>query len=83
VSVTGFADSSLTVFDRTHATGVLEVHQTVFDGEGGGGVENLGGPSAFAGSTDNRHLYGAANSDNAVVLFRRLSWNTFFADDFE
>lgn len=81
VFVTGFADGSLTVFDRTGTSGALRVHQTVFDGEGG--VENLGGPAALAASPDNRHLYVAANTDNAIVLFRRLSWNTLFEDDFE
>ena len=80
VFVSGYADGSLTAFDRHGASGALEVHQTVFDGEGG--VEHLGGAGALAPSADNRHLYVVANTDNAIVLFRRLSWNTIFEDGF-
>lgn len=71
VFVTGFVDHSLTVFTRTPA-GALTPRQTVFDDEGT--VQDLGGPTAMASSSDDRHLYVAASTDNAILVFRRLGY---------
>ena len=85
VFVTGFADDSLTVFTRNTGNGpqagMLTLRQTVFDDEGE--VHNMAGPAAIAASSDNRHVYVAANLDNAVMIFRRLSWDAMFRDGFE
>jgi 6-phosphogluconolactonase (cycloisomerase 2 family) len=85
VFVAGFADDSLTVFTRNGGTGpqagLLTLRQTVFDDEGE--VHNMAGPAALAASSDDRHLYVAANLDNAVMIFRRLSWDAMFEDGFE
>jgi 6-phosphogluconolactonase (cycloisomerase 2 family) len=85
VFVAGFADDSLTVFTRNGGAGpqagMLTLRQTVFDDEGE--VHNMAGPAALAASSDDRHLYVAANLDNAVMVFRRLSWDSMFEDGFE
>lgn len=80
--VTGFADSSLTVFERaTHdgsqqQAGDLRLRQVFFDGEGQ--VDQLQGPVAVAASPDDQHVYVAANTDNALVVFRRASADVIF-----
>lgn len=87
VFVTGNADDSLTIFRRRPSNaatepGKLSVHNTVFNGDNG--LNHLSAPGAMASSGDNRFLYVAASGDNgAVVVYRRLSANVLFQDDFE
>ncbi len=85
VFVVGFADSSLTVFRRalsdgtTTQSGDLTVRQTVFDGEGQ--VDNMQGPAAVVASHDNQYIYVSATVDNAIVQFRRVSYDAIFGSD--
>lgn len=85
--VTGFADSSLTLFERmTEARdgfdiGDLRVRQTLFDEQGT--VLNMAGPTAMAASADDAHLYVVATVDDAVVVFGRISVDILFRDGFE
>jgi 6-phosphogluconolactonase (cycloisomerase 2 family) len=86
--VAGFADHSLTSFERSVsaggglAAGDLRARQTLIDGDPG--VSNMAGPVALALSNDERNVYVAANIDNAIVRFRRSSFpNGIFADGFE
>lgn len=85
VFVVGFADSSLTVFRRAQTEGSetqpgdLTVRQTVFDGEGQ--VDNMQGPAAVVASHDNQYIYVSASVDNAIVLFRRASYDVIFGGD--
>lgn len=88
VYIAGFADHSVTVFNRALINGVnttagaLTVRQTIFDGDVG--VTALAGPVAFAVSPDDRHLYVAANVDNAIARFGRLALlPAMFANGFE
>jgi DNA-binding beta-propeller fold protein YncE len=85
VFVTGFSDNSLTVFSRNNGSGsgagMLTLRQTLFDGEGQ--VLSMAGPAAIAASQDNRHVYVVANLDNAIMIFRRLSFDDLFGDGFE
>lgn len=87
VFVTGSADDSLTIFNRragnaTTEPGNLNVSSTVFNGDNG--LNHLSAPGAMASSGDNRFLYVAASGgDGAVVVYRRLSANILFEDDFE
>jgi len=88
VYVAGFADDSFSIFRRATvaSTGVvvgdLSIQQTVFDGEGQ--VALLNGPVAIAASPDDRHIYVAASTDNAIVVFSRDPNNsTLFVDSFE
>lgn len=84
--VTGFADSSFTVFRRTSSdedaanAGDLVVSQTLFDDQGR--TEYLAGPTDIVVSHDDRHVYVVANEDNAIVVFTRLSADEIFTDPF-
>jgi len=85
VFVTGNADDSLSVFDRTTAgaqAGALAIHRTVFKGDNG--LVHLSQPGAMAASMDDRFVYVAASGgDSAIVVYRRLSINDLFSDSFE
>lgn len=74
----GFADDSFTVFARAQ-DGDLMPKQAVFDGQGP--VQHLSGPVALEASADDKHVYVAAETDNAVLMFRRLG--PMFGDGFE
>lgn len=84
--VTGFDDNSLTVFRRTTtdedatSAGDLAVRETLFDDQGR--TAHLGGPTDMAASSDDRHIYVVANTDNAIVVFTRLSVDPVFSDGF-
>jgi len=43
----------------------------------------MAGPTALATSLDDRHVYVAANLDNAIMIFRRLASDPLFDDGFE
>jgi 6-phosphogluconolactonase (cycloisomerase 2 family) len=85
VFVVGFADSSLTIFRRaltegaTTLAGDLTVRQTVLDGEGQ--VDNMQGPAAVVASQDDQFIYVSAAVDNAILQFRRTSYDVIFGDD--
>jgi DNA-binding beta-propeller fold protein YncE len=88
VFVTGFADNSLTLFERMQPgndaglpAGDLRLRQTVFDDAGA--VLNMAGPTAVVPSADDEHLYVVANTDDAIVVFRRISVDEVFTNDFE
>lgn len=88
--VAGFSDSTLTIFDRLleehgeRRAGELDIRQTVFDDQGG--VTAMGGPTRVIASDDNRHIYVVANTDDAIVVLRRLPVaeedDRVFGDDF-
>lgn len=86
--VAGFADSSVTVFARVLAdgpgvaAGALIPRQTIVDGDEP--ITSMAGPVAFALSPDERHVYVAANLDNAIVRFGRVAvTGKVFEDGFE
>lgn len=85
--ITGFDDNSLTLFERltddgdVGEAGELLVRQTLFDGQGT--VLNMGGPTDMATSADDRHLYVVASTDNAIIVFGRISVDILFKDGFE
>ncbi len=85
--VPGFADHSLTVFRRYAEdedgfnAGQLKPRQTLFDNQGR--IMNMAGPVASAASDDDKHLYVAANEDNAIVILNRVPLDMIFADGFE
>mgnify|MGYP006284038449 CR=1 FL=1 len=86
--VAGFGDDSLTIFERMQSgnedglpAGDLRLRQTVFDDAGA--VLNMAGPTAVVPSGDDEHLYVVANEDNAIVVFRRISLDEVFSNDFE
>lgn len=84
--VSGFRDSSLTVFQRRtdsgdpEAIGELSVMETHFDDQGR--TQYLGGATDIAITPNNLHVYVVANSDNAIVIFSRLSADDLFSDSF-
>jgi hypothetical protein len=61
--------------------GDLRLRQTVFDDAGA--VLNMAGPTAVVPSADDEHLYVVANEDDAIVVFRRISVDEVFSNDFE
>ncbi len=88
VYVAGFGDNSLTGFARATqgigetVAGDMTPQQTLFDGDGE--VQLMAGPVALALSADQRHVYVAANIDNTIVRFHRLSSpNGLFQNGFE
>jgi DNA-binding beta-propeller fold protein YncE len=88
VFVAGFGDDSLTIFERMQPgndaglpPGDLRLRQTVFDDAGA--VLDMAGPTAVVPSADDEHLYVVANTDDAIVVFSRISVDEVFADDFE
>lgn len=75
--VTGFADSTLTVFDRVSddddemlSSGDLVDRQTFFDGQGG--IEHMAGPTRVVAADNDGHVYVVASEDNAIVVLRRI-----------
>jgi 6-phosphogluconolactonase (cycloisomerase 2 family) len=80
VFAVGFTDHSLVVFARG-ADGDLTPRQTLFDGQST--IDLLGGPAALELSADDLHVYVAAETDNALLLFRRLSSSQVFGNGFE
>lgn len=88
VFVAGFGDDSLTIFERMQPGneaglpyGDLRLRQTVFDDAGA--VLDMAGPTAVIPSSDDEHLYVVANDDDAIVVFRRISVDEVFNNDFE
>jgi len=88
VFATGFADDSLTIFERMRpdnelgaTPGDLRVRQTLFDDQGK--TLNMAGPTRVTPSADDEYLYVVANQDNAIVVLRRISLDIIFEDDFE
>lgn len=86
--VTGFADDTLTVFERivddqdpSEEVGDLRVRRTVLNGQGS--VQNMAGPLAMAASMDDRHLYVAAFEDNNILVFERIWEKVILSDGFE
>jgi len=88
--VTGFADDSLTVFERLAESGAdgepgdLRMRRTVLNGQGE--VQFMAEPLEMAASLDNLHLYVIARLDNNVLLFRRIGVagaGVIFSDGFE
>ena len=80
VFAVGFSDDSFVVFARG-ANGDLVPKQTILDGQGA--VVNLAGPVALALSADDQFVYVAADTDNALLAFRRLASAVVFANGFE
>jgi 6-phosphogluconolactonase (cycloisomerase 2 family) len=88
VFTVGRADHSLSLFERIQPgntngqpPGDLRLRQTVFDDAGA--VLNMAGPTAVVPSADDEHLYVVANEDDAIVVFRRISVDEVFSNDFE
>jgi 6-phosphogluconolactonase (cycloisomerase 2 family) len=86
VTVAGFADDSLTIFNRVASPtdpnfGMLTVAETRRDGEGGN--ELMGGPSRIAISPDGQFMYVVAETDNAVSVFKILNFQMVFTAGFE
>ncbi len=88
VFVAGLADHSVTIMERMRPgnidglpEGDLRLRQTVFDDAGA--VLNMAGPTAVVPSADDEHLYVVANEDDAIVVFRRISVDEVFSNDFE
>ena len=83
VYVTGFSDNGLEVFTRNSGTGALVSLDT--EVEGSGGVTGMTGPRGVAVAPDGRHVYVAAATSGAVVVFTRnlstgaLTWNSTVA----
>ena len=80
VYVTGFGDNGLEVFTRTALTGALVSLEV--EVEGTAGVTGMTGPRGVAVAPDGRHVYVAAATGSAVVVFTRnlgtgaLTWNS-------
>lgn len=62
-------DDALVVFSRNSTTGELTYVETHKDGASG--VDGLNGAYELAISPDNKHVYVAASSDDAVAVFSR------------
>lgn len=68
VFAAGAEDDAIVRFSRDSITGLLtKLSPTVFDDTGL--VTEIGGVFGLASSTDGRHLYAAANDDDAVTSF--------------
>jgi 6-phosphogluconolactonase (cycloisomerase 2 family) len=80
VFATGFADDSFVVFARGD-DGDLVPRQTILDGQGT--VTHLAGPVTLEPSADDLHVYVVAQTDNALLMFRRLASSIVFEDGFE
>lgn len=66
--VVGSSDDSVVTFGRDAATGRLTHEETVFDQTDANG---MGVPLAVEVSPDGKHVYVAAQADDAIVLFDR------------
>ncbi len=66
---TGFFDNAVAVFSRDTNTGVLTFQQVIKNSDIGN--NGLQGPNAIAVSPDNKHVYVASTTDNAIVVFTR------------
>ncbi|HRQ63614.1 MAG TPA: beta-propeller fold lactonase family protein [Xanthomonadaceae bacterium] len=80
VFVPGFADNSLSLFQRVGGGG-LELRQTLFDSQAG--LEDMTGPMALDTTSDNRFVYVVANIGNAIIRLRIKLEDPIFADGFE
>lgn len=69
VYVTGYWDDAVVVFNRDRITGELTHVETEWNGVGG--IDGLDGARGVAISPYGDHVYIAAYSDDAVVLFNR------------
>jgi len=79
VCVTGSADDSIVLFQRSVTS--PELRFTELFQNGSGSVEGLGGASSIAASSDGHHLYVTGAYEDSVVTVATLS-NLFF-DGFE
>ena len=62
-------DSTVTVFTRDVATGLLTPLQTLVDGEAG--IVGLGAPRSLTASSDGLHVYVGTSGDDAILTFDR------------
>ncbi len=69
VYATGYLDDAVAVFSRNVLTGTLTYVEMQKDGVGE--VDGLGGAHSVTVSPDGRHVYAAANIDDAVAVFSR------------
>jgi 6-phosphogluconolactonase (cycloisomerase 2 family) len=69
VYVTGDVESSVAVFDRDPATGLLTYVEAEKDGAGG--VDGIANATGVAVSPDNQHVYVTGCLDNGVAAFTR------------
>jgi 6-phosphogluconolactonase (cycloisomerase 2 family) len=67
VMVPGFADNTLSIFERM-ADGSLSLRQTLLDSQSG--LQDMLGPMALADTVDGRFVYVVANVGNAIVRLR-------------
>ena len=65
----GHIDDAVAVFYRNVLTGALTYVEMQKDGVGE--VDGLGGAHSVTVSPDGRHVYAAANIDDAVAVFSR------------
>ena len=75
---TSFLDSSLVTFSRDSEDGSLLYLGRERDGVDG--VNGLGGAREVSPSPDNRHLYAAAELDNAITVFKREAGDVDFVE---
>ncbi|MFC1563744.1 beta-propeller fold lactonase family protein [candidate division KSB1 bacterium] len=71
VYATGGTGDAIAVFSRQPVTGKLRYMEVHMDVAAGGSSEGLDGAYSVSVSPDGRHVYVAANQDNAIVLFDR------------
>jgi 6-phosphogluconolactonase (cycloisomerase 2 family) len=69
--VAGLTDDAVTVLARSEATGALSFVEAERDGAAG--VDGLDGADSVAVSSDGRHVYASAFTDDAVAVFLRDS----------
>ena len=72
VYVVGTLDDAVVVFQRDPETGTLQFLESHRDGVDG--VEHLRSPTDIAVSPDGRHVYATSELDNALSVFRRVSF---------
>ena len=69
VYVAGRSDNAVAVFSRNSSTGTLTYVEMQKDGVWG--VDGLDGAHSVTVSPDGKHVYAAANIDDAVAVFSR------------
>ena len=71
IYVVGFNDNAIAIFSRDHITGFMAFEDVVKNTDPG--VEGLAQVYSVVVSPDNKHVYTAANTDDAVAVFSRSS----------
>lgn len=66
---TGFSDNAIAAFSRDSNTGALTFIQAITNSDIGG--NGLQGSNAVIVSPDDKHVYLASSTDNAIVVFTR------------